>query len=57
LPQEETEGWGLKELLAEKRAERSRRKRGEEIKRTIKYVAVVDPAKVKYDLKSDGVWI
>ena len=57
MPQEETEGWGLKELLAEKRAERSRRKRGEEIKRTIKYVAVVDPAKVKYDLKSDGVWI
>jgi hypothetical protein len=55
--QEETGRWGLKELLAEKRAERSRKRRGEEIKRNIKYVAVVDPAKVKYDVKPDSFWI
>jgi hypothetical protein len=55
-------GWGLKELLAEKREEKMRKKRGEEIKKTIKYVAVVDPSTINYDLKSDdmkfkGDWI
>jgi hypothetical protein len=55
--QEESGRRGLKELLAQKRAEKSRRKREEELKRNIKYVAVVDPAKVKYDVKPDGNWI
>jgi hypothetical protein len=48
-------GWGLKELLAEKREEKMRKKRGEEIKKMIKYVAVVDPSTINYDLKPDDI--
>jgi hypothetical protein len=57
--------WQLMDMLADKRAERNRRKRGERIKRVIKVVATVDPHSIKYDVRDEvkheqvqeGIWI
>jgi hypothetical protein len=40
--------------LPEAGARRKREKRGKEIKEAIRYIAVVDPAKVKYDMNPYG---
>jgi hypothetical protein len=43
--------------LSEAKSRRKREKRGKEIKEAIRYIAVVDPAKAKYDVIPPGGWI